>query len=148
LRSKSVSIDCKRFGASRSDAARVWAVLLALLGSCEYSQKHPAVPIGIAGGIVGFGGCEMDSVRVSTCGEIGGIVALGLGGLAALVTLFADTEDHQLPPDEEMLPSGAVRVRTHTLLPPGLAIDAGVIDSVQPVIDSVQPVDGAAVDAQ
>lgn len=126
-----------------------WLPVLALLVSCEFSQKHPAVPIGIAGGIVGFGGCEMDQVKVSTCGEIGGIVAIGLGGLAALVTLFADTEDHSLPPDEEMLPSGAVRVRTHAQLPPGLAVDAGVaIDAAAPDAPLVLPVDGAAVDAQ
>lgn len=104
------------------------ALVLVLLCGCEFSQKHPAVTVGIASGIVGFGGCELDEVKAKTCAEIGGAAAVFLGGIAALVTLFADTEDHELPPDEEMLPSGAVKVRTHTLLPPGLAIDAGVAD--------------------
>jgi hypothetical protein len=77
-----------------------------------------------------------------------GIVGLGLGGLAWLVTEFADTNAHELPPDDEMLPDGAVRVHTHTELPP-VPIDAGVIDAPLPVVHDAAPVvdGGVASDA-
>jgi len=108
------------------------ALLFALAG-CAFAQKHPPVAIGIAGAIVGGLACEMDSpAHQSTCGIISGIVGLGLGGITGLVTLFADTEDHSLPPDEEMEMEGsAVRVHTHTE-PPPVVIDAGAPDAPAP----------------
>ena len=45
---------------------------------------------------------------------------------AILVTLFADTNEHALPSDDDMEMEGsAVRVHTHTE-PPPVPIDAGV----------------------
>lgn len=103
-------------------------MLLALAG-CTFSQTHPAVTAGIAGGVVGFGGCYVDGVKTSTCGIVGGAAALFLGGIAAIVTLIADTNAPEPPPsDEELGPNGTIRVHTQTPLPP-LAPDAGVADA-------------------
>ena len=115
--------------------------LLFTLCGCTFATEHPAVTAGIAGGTIGFGGCYVDGVKSSTCGIVGGSTALFLGGIAALVTLLADTSAHDLPPDDELQPDGdaAVRVRTHTA-PPPLLPDAGV-DASPP------PPDAAAADA-
>jgi len=94
----------------------------ALLLSCA---KHPALTVGIGGASIGLASCEIQGSKQSTCGIITGIVGLGLGGLAWLVTELADTNAHELPPDDEMLPDGAVRVHTHTELPP-VPLDAGL----------------------
>jgi hypothetical protein len=93
--------------------------------------------VAIAGGSIGALSCEIQGSPQATCGIITGAVALGLGGLAWLVTQFADTSAHELPDDEELLPSGAVRVHSHTELPPVPLLDAGV-----PAVDA-----GAVVDA-
>ena len=79
------------------------ALVLALAG-CAFSQKHPAVTAAITGAVVGGLACEIDSpAEQSTCGIIAGGAAVFLGGITALVTLFADPSDHELPPpsDEE-----------------------------------------------
>lgn len=114
-------------------------VLLALCG-CTFASKHPSVTVGIASGTIGFGACYIDGVKGSTCGIVGGSTALFLGGIAALVTLIADTGSHQLPPDDELQPDdeAAVRVRTHTAPPPVLP-DAGV--------DAAPPADAPPADA-
>lgn len=118
------------------------AVVLALAG-CAQAQKHPAIAIGIAGAIVGGLACEMDSpAHQSTCGIITGAVGLGLGGITGLVTLFADTEDHSLPSDDDMEMEGsAIRVHTHTAPPPEPP-DAGV-----PQGSDAAPRDAGASDA-
>lgn len=96
-------------------------VALLSLAGCAFAQKHPAVTAGIVAGVVGFGGCEFDNAKVSTCALIGVGAAAFLGGITGLVTLFADTEDHALPPDySDEPPLGTIRVRTHTEAPPGL----------------------------
>jgi hypothetical protein len=77
------------------------ALLVALCG-CTFTQKYPAVTVGIAGGVVGFGACYVDDVKASTCGIVGGATAVFLGGITALITLLTDTSAHQLPPDEEL----------------------------------------------
>jgi hypothetical protein len=125
------------------------AALIALiaLGSCEFAQKHPAVTVGIAGGVVGFMGCETDGVDTKYCAEAGGAAAIGLFTIAALVTFFFDTGDNQpIPEDEEELQqqqevthTGAIKVHTHTA-PPPVVVDAGV------TIDAIAP-DAAVVDA-
>ncbi len=123
------SIDTPRrpSAALRGSATLNLAVLaLALVLGCT-GRKAP-IAVSITGGVMGFAACEADSVKVSTCGAIGGSAALFLGGIALIVTLLFDTEEHTLPPDEESLaPSGAIRVRTHTA-PPPVMIDAGVAD--------------------
>lgn len=100
-------------------------LLVAALASCDFAQRHQAVTAGVVAGAIGFGSCEMDDVAVKTCGIIGGTAALALGGIAALVTWLADTTDHTLPPDEEITPTGALRIHTHAEPPPVIA-DAGV----------------------
>ena len=100
-------------------------LVLALACGCT---RHPALTVGVAAGSVGLLSCEINDVSQGTCAIVGGGAALVLGGIAALVTYFADTSAHQLPPDEEMLPSGALRVRTHTE-PPPVPIDAGLADA-------------------
>ena len=101
---------------------------VAIIATQPTCANHPALTVGIGGGAVGLVSCEIQGGAQSTCGIITGAVALGLGGLAWLVTQFADTNAHQLTGDDEMLPDGAVRVHTHTELPP-VPLDAGVADA-------------------
>jgi hypothetical protein len=125
------------------------ALLLALTGCA----KHPAVTVAVAAGSIGLLTCEVngasfwdahDQAHVQgTCGIITGAVVVALGGLAALVTAFADTQAHELGPDEEITPEGAVKLHTHTELPP-VPLDAGVIDAPAP---DAPIVDAAAADA-
>ena len=117
-------------------------VALIALGSCEFAQKHPAVTAGIAGGVVGFMGCETDGVDTKYCAEAGGIAGAGLFAIAAVVTYFFDTGDTQpLPEDDEEVQqevtnAGAIKVHTHTA-PPPVVIDAGVVlDAPVPVADA------------
>jgi hypothetical protein len=94
--------------------------------SCGFAQRHPAVTATIVGATVGYGGCAMDNADPATCGIIGGSTAVFLGGIVALVGLFADTNAHVIPPDEgDVSEPGTVRVHTSTEPPPA-AIDAGV----------------------
>ncbi len=103
--------------------------MVALLATQPTCANHPALTVGIGGGAVGLLSCEIQGGAQATCGIITGAVALGLGGLAWLVTEFADTNAHALPPDDEMLPDGTVRVHTHTAQPP-VPLDAGIPDAV------------------
>jgi hypothetical protein len=121
---------------------RLGLLLLVTLCGCTYSSQHPAVAAGIAAGTIGFGACEIDSVKTSTCGIIGGSTGLVLGGIAALVTLIADTGAHDLPADDELPPgTGAdIRVRTHTAPPPVLP-DAGVDGTAPSPADAGPPPD-------
>ena len=109
------------------------ALLLALAGCA----RHPALTVGIGAGLVAGVTCEANEAPQKTCGIITGVVALGLGGLAWLITTLADTSAHELPPDEEITPEGTVKLHTHTDLPP-VVIDAGVPDAMP---------DSAVVDA-
>ena len=102
-------------------------VILALCSSLSCA-KHPVITVAVASGTIGLMSCEINGASQGACGIIGGTAALVLGGIAALVTAFADTNAHQLPTDEELLPNGAVRVHTHTDLPP-VPLDAGVPDA-------------------
>lgn len=108
-------------------------LLLLALAGCV---KHPGITAGVAGGVMGFGACEIDSVKVSTCGIIGASTALALGGIAWLVTTLFDTEDHEVTfgDDDELTPQGGVKVHTHTA-PPPVVIDAGV-DAAAVVVDA------------
>ena len=113
--------------------AKSAACVFVFLAGCASAQRHPALTIGIAAAIVGGLACEMDSpAHQSTCGIIAGAVGVGLGGLTGLVTLFADTQDHTIPGDEDMEMEGsAVRIHTHTAPPPEpVPSDAGVADAV------------------
>ena len=114
------------------------ALLVALLATQPTCAAHPALTVAIGGGSVGLVSCEIQRGEQETCGIVTGAVALGLGGLAWLVTQLADTNAHELPNDDETLPDGTVRVHTHTDLPP-VPIDAGVADAGGP--------DAAPIDA-
>jgi hypothetical protein len=115
-------------------------VILALACGCA---RHPAVTVAVAAGSVGLLSCAVNETSPGTCLVIGGGAAAVLGGITALVTYFADTSAHELPPDQELLPSGVLRVRTHTE-PPPVQADAGVPESLpRPATAAVD----AAVDA-
>lgn len=101
--------------------AALLSIVLAATG-CGFAQKHPAVTIGITAGVIGFGACGMAVEKLDTCSLIGGAAGLGLGGIAGLAMLFADTDEHALPPLEEE--DGVIREGTPP--PPGLPPDAGV----------------------
>ncbi|HEY5950581.1 MAG TPA: hypothetical protein VIV40_34050 [Kofleriaceae bacterium] len=98
--------------------------MLIALGGCAFAQKHPGVSIGIVAGTIGFGACELSVEKIGTCSAIGGAAGLVLGGITGLVTMFADTNEHELNlgDDEE----DSYRVRNGTPPPPGLPIDAGI----------------------
>jgi hypothetical protein len=103
-------------------SAFVLCALISLSG-CESAAKHPAITVGTVAGTMGFGLCELSVAELGTCGIIGGVAALGLGGITALVTLLADTTAHEEPATGETQPGG-------TEGPPGLPewmkTDAGV----------------------
>jgi hypothetical protein len=122
---------------------KLFAILIATQLSCA---NHPALTVGIAGGSVGLASCEIQGGEQKTCGIVTGAVAIGLGGLAWLVTHFADTSAHELPSDDETLPDGTVRVHTHTALPPGLTEPLTDAGSAPPIVIDAAPID-AGVDA-
>jgi hypothetical protein len=112
----------------------VCLTLLSLVG-CESAAKHPAITIGTVTGTMGFGLCEISVADVGTCAIVGGVSALALGGITALVYLLADPN---APPDE---PAQEETPREYvTEEPPGLPawmqVDAGVPDAGVPVVDA------------
>lgn len=115
-------------------------VTLVLVGGCAFSQKHPGVTVGIVAGSIGFGACGLAVEKLGTCSAIGGAAGLVLGGITGLVTMFADTSAHELPPLEEEQDDEPFvrRVKSTTEPPPGLPVDAGV-----PMV----PLDAGAGDA-
>ncbi len=68
-------------------AAAVLA-LVTTLGGCGFAAKHPAITIGIVGGVVAEGTCELATGEHLTCGAVSGGVALGLAGIVALAMLL------------------------------------------------------------
>ena len=76
---------------------RALLIVVVLAATQPTCANHPALTVGIGGGAIGFGSCEIQGGSQATCGIIGGAVALGLGGLAWLVTEFADTNAHDAP---------------------------------------------------
>jgi hypothetical protein len=104
------------------------------LGSCEFAQKHPAITVGIVTGTIALLPCLPAVEHPTTCLAISAAAGVALGGITGLVTTFADTTDHSLPPDEELEDSR--RIHTTTPPPPGPApepppqssvtVDAGV----------------------
>lgn len=104
------------------------AALVLALASCAFSQKHPSIAAAITGAVVGGLACEIDNpAKQAYCGIIAGGAAVFLGGVTALVTLFADTSDHELTPifDHDDDEDGRPRVHTSTP-PPPVPVDAGV----------------------
>lgn len=103
------------------------AVLLIMLAGCGFAQKHPGVTVGIVSGTIGFGACGLSVERLGTCSAIGAVTGVVLGGITGLVTIFADTSAHELPPlvEQEDEPFVRRRVKTQTAPPPGPA-DADV----------------------
>ncbi len=109
------------------------ALLVLALGSCAFAQKHPAITAGIAAGTIALVPCLPAVENPTTCLAIGGIAGLAIGGITGLVTTFADTNAHELPPFEEPEPP-IVRVKTSTPPPPE---PAAVVDAGVPVVDAV-----------
>ena len=114
---------------------RTLVVLLALSSGCA---RHPSVTVGVAAGGIALVTCEVngasfwtnnDALHVQgSCGILTAAVGLALGGLAAIVTHYADTSAHELGPDEEITREGTVRLHTHTA-PPPVPLDAGLGDA-------------------
>lgn len=83
----------------------VLALGLALgVTSCAFAQKHPAITSGIVAGTIGTVTCLPAVEKQTTCLWIGAVAGLAIGGITGLVTTFADTSAHQLPPFEEEEP--------------------------------------------
>lgn len=118
------------------------AVLVLACAAQLSCANHPALTVGVGAGSIGLLSCEIQGASQGTCGIITGIAAVGLGGLAWLVTHFADTSAHQLPDDDEMLTGGTVRLHTHTALPPVPLASPGGLDGgmVDATVQPVQPV--------
>ena len=113
----------------------VLLLMLVCVGGCTFAQKHPGITVGIVSGTIGFGACELSVERLGTCSAVGAVTDLVLGSITGLVTMFADTSAHELPPfqEEEEQPEFR-RVRSQTAPPPGLP-DAGVgpVDAGVPI---------------
>jgi hypothetical protein len=101
-------------------AVLVIALASCSLASCAFAKKHPGVTAGIATGMIALVPCLPAVEKPAVCLLVGGGAGLAIGGITGLVTMFADTEAHELPPFEEEEPP-IVRVKTHTAPPPGEA---------------------------
>jgi hypothetical protein len=139
---------------------RLGPLALALALTNVSCARHPTATVAIAAGGVALLTCEVNNASFwdshdakyvqGTCGIITAGVALVLGGLTALVTAFADTSAHEIPPDEEITPEGTVRLHTHTALPPVPMEDAGVPlpdGAGAPAPDAALPASAPASDA-
>ena len=117
-------------------------VLVLAIAAQLSCANHPALTVGISGGLVAGVVGEANELPQKTVGLVTAIVALGLGGLTWLITSFADTSAHELPNDEEITTDGRVKLHTHTDLPP-VPLDAGVVDAAAPTaVDAgVAPID-------
>jgi hypothetical protein len=72
----------------RSLAVISLAVLVST-ASCEFAVKHPAITVGIVGGVVAAGSCELGTGgEHATCGIVTGSVAVGLAGIVWLAMLL------------------------------------------------------------
>src|SRR5687768_17365337 len=64
-------------------------VLVANLAACEFAVKHPAATIGIVGGVIAAGTCELGTGgEHATCGIVTAGVGVGLAGIVWLATLL------------------------------------------------------------
>lgn len=107
------------------------ALTLALAG-CAFAVKHPAGAAAIVGGAFGFTACEIDGLAIKTCGEITGIAAVGLGGIAALAMLLGPKDD-EVPPDDDI---EQLKRRHHIVVLPPPPVDAGVGDAAPAPVDA------------
>jgi len=112
-----------------------WVVVCALAsGACT---QYPATSIGLTAGAIGFGGCELDEVKVGDCAIIGAVTGVFFGALVAVLYHFTDSSAHELKLDESIGSGGEVHLHTFTPPPPvpmPIAIDAGVPDAAQPAL--------------
>lgn len=104
------------------------ALLVLALGSCAFAQKHPAITAGIAAGTIALVPCLPAIENPTTCLAIGAIAGLAIGGITGLVTTFADTNAHELPPFEEEEPPIVRRKKAPPPPEPVTPADAGVPD--------------------
>jgi hypothetical protein len=74
---------------------------------CAFAVDHPPATVGIAGAVLGFGTCKLESDRYGTCGLIGAGVGVGLAAIAALAlwlggdghTVLVEDQAQPLPDD-------------------------------------------------
>lgn len=112
--------------------ARRIALVLALAvgaGSCAFARKHPGITTGVVAGSIGFTSCWIAVEKLGTCSAIGGGVGIALGGITGLVTTFADTSAHDLPPDPDEQPFVRQVVRPDAGVPDAPPGDAMPADS-------------------
>jgi len=124
-------------------------VVLALVSfaGCESAAKHPAITIGTVTGTMGFGLCELSVGDTKECAVVGGIAALALGGITALVTLLANTNAPEEPETQEQGPGARDDVNAPPPgLPPWMQADAGVPQPMTQSDAGVALPDAAAVD--
>ena len=106
----------RQYSVSWYPSAMRIAVVLALaavLGSCTFAVRHPAITSGIVGAVIGGGTCELAihntsgaSGRSGTCALVGGAAGLGLGLIVAAAIYFGG-EGHTIlveEPQPELLP--------------------------------------------
>ena len=75
------------------------AALLAVTGAgagCATAVQHPVPTLGLVGGLIGFGTCEMDQVEIGTCGIIAASTAVFMGGVAGIVYLLTEQPTPQM----------------------------------------------------
>ena len=102
------------------------ASLLALVGAgpgCATAVRHPVPTLGLVGGTIGFGTCEMDQVSIGTCGVIAASTAVFMGGVAAIVYLLTDQPTPQMDGEEVEQPLH----RRPRMLPPEPEPDAAPV---------------------
>jgi hypothetical protein len=137
----------------RRAAATATLAGVLLTVTCAPAVRHPAITAAVAGGVIGFGACEVESISVGTCGLIGGGAAVFLGGIAALVLWLSPPSDHQILQggslDGEPIEGPAPTFGRKRYQP---AADAGVAASIDalpaPSIAPAIPADaGVALDA-
>ena len=111
------------------------------LGSCGFAQKHPGITAGIVTGTIALLPCLPAVEHPTTCLAISAAAGVAIGGITGLVTTFADTTDHSLPPDSDL--EDGRRIRTSTPPPPGPAPEpepTATVDAGVPVVIDAAPV--------
>ncbi len=112
------------------------------LGSCAFAQKHPGITAGIVTGTIALLPCLPAVEHPSTCLLVSAAAGVAIGGITGLVTTFADTTDHSLPPDTEL--EDSQRIRTTTPPPPGPAPESEPVPAAPADAGVAIPGDAAA----
>jgi hypothetical protein len=106
--------------------------LTAVLGSCAFAVKHPAITTGVIGAVIAGGTCELTthnddgaSGEELACGITTGAVGLGLGLIVA-TAIWLGGDGHTILVEEPMTEPPAP---IHSFKPMAVEVDAGVSDA-------------------